>query len=103
MASNPNAILPTPTPKPADDSAVSKSVKWTPAAADDHFEVRLAEGSITPMSKDAYRKLALELKKAGAIDVLHLLLALDWPDAEECAAAVENEMKLAAIAKVTRK
>ena len=85
------------------DAAISRSVKWTPTSPEDHYEVRLAEGSITPMSKDAYRKLALELKKAGAIDVLHLLLALDWPDAEETAAAVENEMKLAALAKVTRK
>ena len=99
MSSKPDAVTAKDEPK----GAVSKSIKWSPVSADDRFDVRLAEGSITPMSKDAYRKLALELKKAGAIDVLHLLLALDWPDAEECAAAVENEMKLAALAKVTRK
>lgn len=88
---------------PPPDQPKSKSVKWTPADPTDHFDVRLAEGSVQPMSQAALRSLALELKKVGAIDVLHLLLWCGVPDAEEIAAAVENELKLAALAKVTRK
>ena len=81
----------------------TKSVKWSPISADDRYDIQLAEGSIRPMSEAALRQLALELKKVGAIDVLHLLTWLGVPDAAEIAAAVEMEMKLAALAKVTRK
>ena len=90
-------------PGQQEQGAVTKSVKWSPIAAEDRYEVRLAEGSIQPMSKASLRSLALELKKAGAIDVLHLLQWCEVPDAEEIAEAVTNEMKLAALAKVQRK
>jgi hypothetical protein len=89
--------------QPPPEQPKSRSVKWTPAAPEDHFDVRLAEGSVQPMSQAALRSLALELKKVGAIDVLHLLLWCGVPDAEEIASAVENELKLAALAKVQRK
>lgn len=81
----------------------TKSVKWSPVSADDRYDIQLAEGSIRPMSEAALRTMALELKKVGAIDVLHLLQWLNVPDADEIAAAVENEMRLAALAKITRK
>lgn len=84
-------------------SAVDKFVEWSPVTGDDRYEVRLAEGSIVPMSQMALRDLALKLKQLGAIDVRHLLEWLGVPDADEIAEAVENEMKLAALAKVTRK
>lgn len=83
--------------------AVDKKLVWEPVAAGDVFEVRLAEGSIVPMSQMALRDLALKLKQLGAIDVYHLLDWLGVPDADEIAQAVENELKLAALAKVTRK
>lgn len=89
-------------PAPPDEPK-TKSVKWYPASADDRFDVRLAEGSIQPMSQSALRTLALELKKVGAIDVRHLLEWCGVPDADEIAAAIENEQKLAALAKITRK
>lgn len=83
--------------------SIEKKLVWSPVGADDRFEVRLAEGSIVPMSQMALRDLALKLKQLGAIDVYHLLDWLGVPDADEIATAVENEMKLAALAKVTRK
>jgi hypothetical protein len=55
------------------------------------------------MSQEKLAKLAIELKQAGMIDIFH---ALDWigvPDAYEISQAVEQELKLAALAKVTRK
>jgi hypothetical protein len=82
------------------DTPKTKSVVWKPAAGQDVYEVRLAEGSIRPMSQVALRDLAIKLKEVGAIDVLHLLQWLDVPDADEIAAAVLQEMKLAAAAKV---
>lgn len=92
------AQSPSPDPSP-DTQPKTKSVIWKPAAAGDVYDVHLAEGSIRPMSQAALRDLAIKLKEVGAIDVLHLLQWLDVPDADEIAAAVENEMKLAAIAK----
>lgn len=89
-------------PQPHDEPK-TKSVKWSPVTAEDHLEVRLAEGSIKPMSGEKLAKIAIELKKVGAIDVRHLLEWLEIPDADEIAEAVENEQKLAALAKVTRK
>ena len=97
-------MTPNPQSPPPDASAPkTKSVKWVPAAAADVFDVHLAEGSIRPMSQAALRDMAIKLKQIGAIDVLHLLQWLDVPDAEEIAQAVENELKLAALAKVQRK
>lgn len=95
---------PTASQGPAPESEPrAKSVKWTPADPSDHYEVRLAEGSIRPMSAAALRSMAMELKKVGAIDVFHLLDWLEVPDAFEIAQAVENEMKLAALAKVQKR
>ena len=88
-------------PKPAE--AETKKIVWRPAAAEDRYEIHLQEGSVRPMSQEKLAKLAIELKKAGMIDIYH---ALDWigvPDAYEISQAVEQELKLAALAKVTRK
>ena len=75
------------------------SIVWQPVSAAEDYDVRLADGSIRPMSESALRGMVLELRKAQMIDTLHALRMLDVPDADEIAEAVENELKLAALAK----
>jgi hypothetical protein len=90
--------------KPEEQSAdMSDKVVWEPAEAADRYDIRLAEGSIRPMSESALRSQIIELKKVGMIDVAHALEILDIPDWEEIAEAVQKEMELAALAKVGRK
>lgn len=80
-----------------------KVIKWEPVSAEDEYEIRMDEDSIRPMSQGALRNMAIELKKAGLIDVKH---ALDWmgvPDSDEIADGITEELKLAAIAKGIKK
>ena len=77
----------------------NKVAKWTPLDADTDYEIQIPDGTIRPLSESALRNMVIELKKAGMIDVNHALEMLDVPDHEEIAEAVENEMKLAALAK----
>jgi hypothetical protein len=85
------------------DSSSPDKVIWEPATAAEDYDVRLADGSIRPQSESSLRSMVLELKKAGMIDVRHALMMLDIVDADDIADAVEQEMKLAALAKVQRK
>ena len=82
---------------------MTDKIVWQPAKAADDYDIRLADGSIRPMSEAALRSQVIELKKAGMIDVAHALEMLDVPDWEEIAEAVQKEMELAALAKVGRK
>jgi hypothetical protein len=82
---------------------MTDKIVWEPAKAAEDYDIRLAEGSIRPMSEAALRQQVIELKKAGMIDVAHALEILDIPDWEEIAEAVQREMELAALAKVGRK
>jgi hypothetical protein len=77
--------------------------KWMPDTATDEYQIQIPEGVIRPMSQSALRSMVIELKKAAMIDTRHALEMLDIPDADEIADAVENEMKLAALAKLGRK
>lgn len=90
---------------PEEENAPDQTDKivWQPAKAADDYDIRLADGSIRPMSEAALRSQVIELKKAGMIDVAHALEMLDVPDWEEIAEAVQKEMELAALAKVGRK
>lgn len=81
----------------------SDKIVWQPATAAEDYDIRLADGSIRPMSEAALRSQVIELKKAGMIDVAHALEMLDVPDWEEIAASVQKELELAALAKVGRK
>jgi hypothetical protein len=47
--------------------------------------------------------MVIELKKANMIDTKHALDLLDVPDSEEIAQALEEELKLAALAKGVKK
>jgi hypothetical protein len=76
---------------------------WHPDTAAEDYDIRLAEGSIRPMSETALRSMVIELRKAGMIDVRHALQTIDFPDADEIADAVEHEQQLAALAKLGRK
>jgi len=67
------------------------------------YRVQLPEGAIRPMSQTALRSMVIELKKAGMMDVRHALDMLDVPESEEIAEAVENELKLAALARTQRR
>lgn len=78
-------------------------VIWQPIEAADEYDIRLADGSIRPMSQAAVRTLVIELLKLGKIDIRHGLSLLDVPDADEIAQASEDELKLAALAKLQRK
>jgi hypothetical protein len=78
-------------------------VTWQPIEVEEDFDIRLADGSIRPMSQQAIRSMVIELKKAGMMDVRHGLELLDIPDSDEIAQAVEDELKLAALAKLQRK
>jgi hypothetical protein len=82
---------------------MTDKIVWQPAQAADEYDIRLADGSIRPMSESALRSQVIELKKAGMIDVAHALEMLDVPDWEEIADAVQKEMELAALAKVQRR
>ena len=81
---------------------MTDKIVWQPAKAADDYDIRLADGSIRPMSEAALRSQVIELKKAGMIDVAHALEMLDVPDWEEIAEAVQKEMELAALSKVKR-
>lgn len=72
---------------------------WKPVEDANDYDVQVPEGAVRPMSESALRGMVIELKKAGMIDVGHALDMLDIPDAEDITAALEQEMKLAAIAK----
>lgn len=78
-------------------------VIWEPMEAGENYDIRLADGSIRPMSQAAVRSLVIELLKLGKIDIRHGLSLLDVPDADEIAQASEDELKLAALAKLQRK
>ena len=77
----------------------NKVAKWTPIQGEDDYEVQIPEGALRPLSESSLRSLVIELKKAQMIDTKHALELLDVPEADEIAEAVENEMKLAALAK----
>jgi hypothetical protein len=74
-------------------------IKWHPDAAAEDYDIQVPEGAVRPMSQSALRAMVIELKKAGMVDTRHALDLLDIPDSEEIAAAIESEMKLAALAK----
>jgi hypothetical protein len=61
------------------------------------------EGAIRPMSETTLRGMVIELKKANMIDTRHALDMLDVPDSDDIADALEAELKLAALAKGTKK
>jgi hypothetical protein len=82
---------------------MSDKVVWEPAKAAEDYDIRLAEGSIRPMSESALRAQVIELKKVGLIDSRHALQLLDIPDADEIADELQKELELAALAKVGRK
>lgn len=101
-----SALLPPPQPDEQQAAPEEKeqqnTVVWEPNQVAEDFDIRLAEGSIRPMSEAALRGMVIELKKVGMIDTAHALEMLDIPDWEEIAAAIQKEMELAALAKVTR-
>jgi hypothetical protein len=78
-------------------------VTWQPIEVGEDFDIRLADGSIRPMSQTTMRSMVLELKKMGMMSVRSGLELLDIPDAAEIAQEVEDELKLAALAKLQRK
>ena len=77
--------------------------KWQADPNADDYEVEVPEGAIRPMSEQTLRGMVIELKKASMIDTRHALDMLDVPDADEIADALEAELKLAALAKGTKK
>jgi hypothetical protein len=81
----------------------TKSAVWKPIKSDEDYEVQVPEGAVRPMSQAALRAMVIELKKAGMIDTKHGLDMLDVPDADEISQAVEDELKLAALAKGVKK
>jgi hypothetical protein len=82
---------------------MSDKIVWEPAKAAEDFDIRLAEGSIRPMSEAALRSQVIEMRKAGLIDVAHALQILDIPDWQEIAEGIQHEQELAALAKIQRK
>jgi hypothetical protein len=80
-----------------------KQAVWKPDPEADKYEVQVPEGAIRPMSEATLRGMVIELKKANMIDTRHALDMLDVPDSEEIADALEAELKLAALAKGTKK
>jgi hypothetical protein len=88
--------------QPAPDENQLPRVVWEPNRAAEDFVIQIAEGSIRPMSETALRGMVIELKKAGLIDTAHALQMLDVPDWEEIAQAIQKELELAALARVTR-
>ena len=77
-------------------------VTWNPDDAAEDYDIRLADGSIRPMSQSRLESLAMQLRQSGSLDVRHLLEWLNVPDADEIADAVEQEQKLAALAKIKK-
>ena len=79
------------------------SSAWEPVKEPFDYDVQVPEGAVRPMSESALRAMVIELKKAQMIDTRHALDMLDVPDADEIADVLETELKLAAIAKGTKK
>jgi hypothetical protein len=80
-----------------------KAVKWEPKEGAEKYEVELPEGAVRALSASTLRKLVIELKKNNMIDTRSALEMLDIPDADTIADTLENELKLAALAKMGRK
>lgn len=78
-------------------------IKWSAVPRPDLFDIELDEASLQVFSQTQLRKLAGELRKAGLLGVRRTLQAINWPDAEAAAEEVEQEQKLAALAKTKGK
>jgi hypothetical protein len=79
------------------------SAEWRPVQDANEYDVQVPEGAVRPLSEGALRNMVVELRKNGMIDIGHALDMLDIPDADEISAALEQELKLAAIAKGVKK
>jgi hypothetical protein len=80
-----------------------EEAKWSPVSAEEEFQCSIDERAIRPMSHARLERLAIELRKANAIDVKHLLEFVEVPEADEIAHGLMEEAKVAAAAKVQRR
>ena len=78
---------------------------WKPMGVEDMQgqEIYLHEASLRPVSQMAFQKFVMGLRQLGAISNRKALEWLEVPDWENVADEVENEQKLAALAKVSRR
>jgi hypothetical protein len=78
---------------------------WEPVdqAEIKEHEIYMDEASLRPISQMAFQKFVMGLRQGGMISNRRALEWLEIPDAKEAADEVENEERLAALAKVKRR
>jgi hypothetical protein len=87
----------------ADDDEGGLS-QWEPVKDDiSKYSIYLDPGSVRALTKTGLRQMVLALRQAGLIDAEHALDMLEVPDAETIAKNLENEERLAALAKIKRR
>lgn len=62
---------------------------------DAHFDIRVGAGSTLPVSRTARFQKAITLFDRGALPIKELLVAADWPRAEEVAMEMEQKAAMA--------
>jgi hypothetical protein len=79
--------------------------EWEPVDTKDmdEQEIYLDEGSLRPISQMAFQKFVMGLRQGGMISNRKALEWLEVPDHEQVADEVENEQKLAALAKTKKR
>ena len=75
---------------------------WRPVSDVKQNQLYLDEGSIRPLSGAALRQIVLALAKTGILPPKFILKSLDIPGADQIAEEAEQQMKLAAAAKLKR-
>lgn len=88
-----------------DDSGNVTLEKWQAIGEKEigAWQVYVDPGSIRPQSASALRRMVPELRKLGMLDTRNALKMLQIPNADQIADLIENEQKLAALAKLKRK
>jgi hypothetical protein len=79
--------------------------QWDPVKREelDEHEIYMDEASLRPISQMAFQKFVMGLRQGGMISNRKALEWMEVPDWEAVAEEVENEQKLAALAKVKRR
>lgn len=89
---------------PEDDGSISLQ-RWQALGEKEigAWQVWVDPGSIRPQSASVLRRMVPELRKLGMIDTRNALHFLNVPNADQIADLIEQEQKLAALAKLKRK
>lgn len=80
-----------------------ETIPWLPLSDSNKLGLYIDPNSLQPISKSALRTMAPALRQAGALDVLTFLKAIDFPNSEEVAEKMNQELMLSALAKARKR